>query len=75
MPIVHGLEKKYQGRIDFVYLHVGEPRTADVKARLGFKSTPHIILLRADGTKVQEWIGEVQEHQLATGLDALLAPA
>lgn len=71
MPIVHGLEKQFKGRIDFLYLHVGELRTRDVKARLGFKSTPHIVLLRADGTKVREFSGVVEESVLVQALDDL----
>lgn len=71
MPIVHGLEKQFKGRVDFLYLHVGEPRTSDAKARLGFKSRPHIVLLRADGTKVSEFIGGVEGAALRRALDAL----
>lgn len=73
MPIVNGLEKQFAGRIDFLYLHVGEPRTSDAKARLGFKSTPHIVLLRADGTKAREFIGVVDERELKGALDELAA--
>lgn len=71
MPIVHGLEKQFKGQIDFLYLHVGEPRTSDARARLGFKSTPHIVLLRADGTKVREFIGEIDESELKGALGEL----
>ena len=72
MPIVHGLEKHFRGRVDFLYLHVGEPRTSDAKARLGFKSTPHIVLLRADGTKEHQFIGVVDEAALRTALETLI---
>lgn len=72
-PIVHGLEKKYAGRVDFVYLHTGEARTADARKRLGIKSTPQIILLNRDGTKLREWTGMVPEADLASGLDQLIA--
>jgi len=74
-PIVHGLERKYAGTIDFIYLHTGEARTEEARRRLGFKSTPHIILTRADGTKVREWTGMVPEAELAAGLNALLKTA
>lgn len=74
-PIVHGLERTHKGRIDFLYLHVGEDRTREARRRLAFKSTPHIILLAADGTKFREWIGPVAEPALASGLDALLKAA
>jgi len=69
-PVVHGLESKYRGRIEFLYLNTAEPRTA--KHALGFKSTPHIILVHPDGTKFREWTGIVPEADLAAGLDALL---
>lgn len=74
MPIVHGLERKYSGRIDFLYLHVGESRTSQVRERLGFVATPQIVLLDASGQKVREWVGLVAEPTLATALDALLTP-
>lgn len=38
---------------------------------LGFKSTPHIVLLRADGTKVPEFIGVAEERVLKEALDEL----
>jgi thioredoxin-like negative regulator of GroEL len=72
MPIVHGLERKYEGRIDFVYLHVGDPRTTTAREQLGYAATPQIMLLDASGQKVREWIGLVAEATLATGLDDLL---
>ncbi len=72
MPIVHGLERKYLGRIDFLYLHVAEPRTSKARAQLGYAATPQIVLLDASGRKVREWIGLVAESALATGLEELL---
>lgn len=71
MPIVHGLEEQFAGRIDFLYLDVSAPRTSEVKARLGFRSTPHIVLVRADGTKVREFIGVFEERELRAALDQL----
>ena len=73
-PIVHGLEQQFLGRVDFLHLHVGEPRTSEAKARLGFTSTPHIVLLREDGTKVEEFIGVVEEGVLARALRDLASP-
>ena len=72
MPIVHGLERKYKGRIDFVYLHVADPRTTKAREQLGYAATPQIMLLDASGTKVREWIGVVAEPTLTTGLEDLL---
>ena len=71
-PVVHGLEQKYAGRVDFVYLHTGEARTKEAQQRLGLKSTPHIMLIHADGTKFREWTGVQAEALLSAGLDELL---
>lgn len=72
MPIVHGLGQKYKGRIDFLYLNTGEPRTEAARRTLGFKSTPQIILVHPNGTKFKEWNGIVAEAEIAAGIDALL---
>lgn len=72
MPIVHGLERKYKGRIDFLYLHVSDQNTAAARAQLGYAATPQIMLLDASGRKVREWIGVIAESTLTTGLEALL---
>lgn len=71
-PMVHGLEKQFSGRIDFLYLNVAEPRTSDVRTRLGFNSTPHLVLLREDGTKVREFIGVVEPDVLESALQELV---
>lgn len=71
-PIVHGLGRRYQDKVDFLYLHTGEPRTESARKQLGFKSTPQIILVHPNGTKFREWNGIVAEAELAAGLDALL---
>lgn len=71
MPIVHGLERRFEGRVDFFYLHVGEPRTSQAREQLGYVATPQIMLLNPRGQKVREWIGIVDEPTLAAGLEAL----
>ncbi len=74
-PGVHGFEKQYEGKIDFLYLHVGEPRNADAKRALGFTSTPHFFLLRADGTPVEVMQGVVRGDSLRGALERLLDDA
>ena len=71
-PIVHGLERSTP--VEFIScLNTGEARTADARKRLGFKSTPQIILLNRDGMKLRESTGIVSERYLAAGHGALLA--
>lgn len=70
-PIVHGLERQWSDRIDFVYLDVADSATAPARVRLGFRATPHFFLLRSDGTVAREIQGVVPEDSLAAALAAL----
>ena len=72
-PVVHGLEEQYRNRIDFLYLHVEEPRNADAKRKLGFTSTPHFFFLSPDGTTVQIMQGVVPADSVRRALDQLLS--
>ena len=72
-PVVHGLAKQYEGRIDFLYLDVSDPRNEPAKNILGFVATPHFFFLRADGTKVTEVRGVVSRDSMLAMLDTLLA--
>jgi len=33
-PVVHGLERQYEGRVDFLYLNVAEARNDSAKPRV-----------------------------------------
>jgi thioredoxin-like negative regulator of GroEL len=72
-PVVHGLERQYRGRVDFLYLYVGDPRNAEAKRRLGFVATPHFVFLRADGTPVRQMQGAVPRDSLVAALDHLVS--
>jgi len=72
-PVVHGLEQQYAGRADFLYLNVADARNERAKRTLGFVSTPHFILVRADGTPVGGMQGVVPADSLRRALDALVA--
>ena len=71
-PIVHGLERQYGRRIDFLYLNVQDSSTAAAKARLGFQATPHFFLLTPDGQIVREWQGVQEGAILETALLTLI---
>jgi len=63
-PVVHGLERQYQGRVDFLYLNVADSANAEARRRLGFRSTPHFFFLRADGTPTASFQGVVAPDSL-----------
>lgn len=70
-PVVHGLEQRYRGRVDFLYLDVKDPRNAAATKRLGFVSTPHFFFLRADGTMTETMQGVVPSDSVARALERL----
>jgi thioredoxin-like negative regulator of GroEL len=73
-PVVHGLEKEYAGRVDFVYLNIADTHNDDAKRALGFVATPHFFFLRADGSPLSVMRGVVPADSLRSALDALLTP-
>lgn len=71
-PVVHGLERAYAGRVDFIYLNVADPKNGDAKRRFGFVSTPHFFFLRADGTPVDTMRGVIPADSVQHALDRLV---
>ncbi len=72
-PVVHGLEKRYAGRVDVLFFDVSDKKYHEVKRKLKSEATPHFILLRADGTRVREWTGVIPEQTMTAAIDDLLA--
>lgn len=70
-PVVHGLEAKYNGQVDFTYLDIDDPATTPFKQQLGYLYQPHIFLLDGAGNIVEQWIGFTTEVQLDTALSAI----
>ena len=71
-PVVHGLEAKYAGQIDFVYLDIDDPDTAPFKSQLGYRYQPHLFLLDGAGNVMQEWVGFTSEGELEAALRSVL---
>jgi hypothetical protein len=72
-PIVHGLEREWGQRVDFLYLDVADPGNAASKARFGFRATPHFFLLAPDGSVQQTWQGRVDRDTLVAALQRVVA--
>ncbi len=68
--MVHGLQAKYEGKIQFTYLDIDDPNTRSFKQALGYRVQPHFFLLDANGKTVKEWLGYVQESDLVTAFEA-----
>jgi hypothetical protein len=72
--MVHGLEKRYAGRIDFVYLNAEDEKTAAVRDKYEFVGTPQFVLLDAQGRQVGKHLfGLLDEAVLTAALDLLAA--
>lgn len=63
-PMVHGLEAKYFGRIQFSYLDADDPATKEFQRTFGFRYQPEIYLVDADGNVLQKWVGDTSEEEL-----------
>ena len=65
-PMVHGLEAKYFGRIQFSYLDADDPDTRPFQQQLGFYYQPEVYLLDGDGNVLQKWVGFTSEDEFET---------
>lgn len=71
--MVHGLQKRYEGKIDFVYLDAGDERTAAARDQYEFVGTPQFVLVDAQGRQAgKQLFGLTDETVLVAALDSLL---
>lgn len=61
-PMVHGLEAKYSGKINFVFLDADDPATEEFQRALGFYYQPEFYLLDANGKVMQKFVGFVPQE-------------
>ncbi|MCS7010788.1 MAG: thioredoxin family protein [Anaerolineales bacterium] len=72
-PIVHGLEAEYYGKIQFVYLDAGDPKTKEFQQALGFRVQPAFYLLDGEGRILKQWIGIVSAEEFREAFDQALS--
>ncbi len=68
---MHGLEAKYTGQVDFVYLDIDDPNTTPFKSQLGYRYQPHLFLLDGAGNVLMQWVGSVSEVDLESALQSV----
>ena len=68
---MHGLEAKYAGQVDFVYLDIDDPNTTPFKSQLGYRYQPHLFLLDGAGNVLMQWAGFVGEEDLDSALQSV----
>ena len=62
-PMVHGLEAKYSGKINFVYLDADDSATNDFQKTLGFYYQPEVYLMDGNGNVLKKWVGFTSDVQ------------
>jgi thioredoxin-like negative regulator of GroEL len=72
-PVVHGLEKQYAGRIDFLYLNIAEAHNDSAKRAFGFRATPHFFLVNQSGIARDSMQGIVPADSLRAALNRLIS--
>jgi hypothetical protein len=73
IPMVHGLEKRYAGKIDFVYLNSEDDDTAAARDKYEFVGTPQFVLVDVKGRQVgKQLYGLLDQAVLVSALDSLL---
>jgi hypothetical protein len=71
-PIVHGLEAEYGNCIDFVYLDIDDPTTADAKSKYKFLAQPLLILEDGSGNELWRKFGRIDRAALEAELVSAL---
>ena len=61
--MVHGLEAKYFGRIQFTYLDADDSRTRDFQRTLGFYYQPEVYLLDGNSNLLKKWVGYTSQEE------------
>ena len=71
---MHGLEGKYGGCIDFIYLDIDNAATKTAKDKLGYRAQPNLFLLDAGGKTVWSKYGYFTAAELEAQLQGVLKP-
>lgn len=69
---MHGLESKYGGCVDFVYLDIDNAATKSAKDRLGYLAQPNFFLLDKNGKGVWKKYGYLTQAELEEQLRGVL---
>jgi hypothetical protein len=69
LPIVHGLEKAYDGRIDFIRVNILHPENAPLMELFSFSATPEFYLVDGGGQILGAWDEGVEEAELRQAFD------
>jgi len=63
-PMMNQIKSDYGTAINVVFLDIDDPATKNWKTQLGFQQQPHLFLLDAKGSILQDWTGFVEEAEI-----------
>ena len=66
---MHGLEKEYWNRVDFLYIDIDDPANDPTLREFGFWSQPEFFLLDAEGNQIEHFFGMMATQLLPEALD------
>jgi len=71
-PVVDGLKKEYEGKVEFrLYDVEKDAEGAQLAQDFGAQFVPTFVFVNADGTTSDQVVGEVAKAQLTKALDKL----
>jgi thioredoxin-related protein len=71
-PVVHGLEAKYYGKINFAFLDADDSATQSFQRDLGFRVQPEFYLLDGQGQVIKKWVGYVNPEEFEAAFQQVL---
>jgi protein-disulfide isomerase len=72
LPIVHGIEKEYQGRIEFKRVNVLNEENEAIMDQYGFSTTPELYLVDEQDQILYFWDDTVSAEELRQAFDEAL---
>jgi hypothetical protein len=70
---VNGLLTKYSEQVDFIGLNIDDPSSLPVRERYDIVQRSQYVLLDGQGNVVRKWFGFLDEADVASEIDKLLA--
>jgi thiol-disulfide isomerase/thioredoxin len=70
-PVVDGLAKQYEGKVEFRRLDANAAATQQLADAYGVQYVPTFVFINSDGTRSDEVVGEVTTADIAKRLDVL----
>jgi len=71
-PLVEGLEKQYEGKVEFRRLNVErDPAGVELANSMGVQYVPTFLFVNSDGVISSQVVGGQTQEQLTKAIDAL----